>query len=73
MPDLFQNRRLIITPLADTDADAIAKLTTFWQRIGSSVSVMSVEHHDTVLTATSHLPHIRFIPTSPLPWMASIW
>ncbi|WAR46806.1 prephenate dehydrogenase [Methylomonas rapida] len=58
VPDLFQNRRLIITPLADTDADAVAKLTTFWQRIGSSVSVMSVEHHDTVLAATSHLPHI---------------
>lgn len=58
MPDLFQNRRLIITPLSDTDTAAVDKLTTFWQRIGSSVSVMSVEHHDTVLAATSHLPHI---------------
>lgn len=58
MADLFQNRRLIITPLADTDPGAVAKLTAFWERIGSSVSVMSVEHHDTVLAATSHLPHI---------------
>lgn len=56
--DLFLHRRLIITPLPDTDAAAVDKLTTFWQRIGSSVSVMSVEHHDTVLAATSHLPHI---------------
>lgn len=58
MADLFQNRRLIITPLPDTDPLAVAKMTAFWERIGSSVSVMSVEHHDTVLAATSHLPHI---------------
>lgn len=58
MADLFQNRRLIITPLADTDAEAVTKLTAFWEQIGSSVSVMSVEHHDTVLAATSHLPHV---------------
>ena len=56
--ELFKNRRLIITPLADTDPQVLDKLTVFWQRIGSSVSVMSVEHHDTVLAATSHLPHI---------------
>jgi len=58
MSDLFQNRRLIITPLADTDPQAVAKLTAFWQRIGSTVALMSVEHHDTVLAATSHLPHV---------------
>jgi len=56
--DLFQSRRLIITPLADTDRQAVEKLTLFWQKIGSDVSLMSVDHHDTVLAATSHLPHI---------------
>lgn len=56
--DLFKNRRLILTPLESTDKTAVEKLTAFWQIIGSSVSVMSVEHHDTVLAATSHLPHI---------------
>ena len=55
---LFKNRRLILTPLESTDKTAVEKLTAFWQKIGSSVSVMSVEHHDTVLAATSHLPHI---------------
>ncbi len=58
MVDLYQNRRLIITPLPNTDAAAVEKLSEFWRRIGSRVSVMSVEHHDTVLAATSHLPHI---------------
>lgn len=56
--DLFRNRRLIITPLENTDAALVEKLSRFWQQIGSSVSLMSVEHHDTVLAATSHLPHI---------------
>lgn len=56
--DLFKNRRLIITPLDNTDALLVEKLSRFWQHIGSSVSLMSVEHHDTVLAATSHLPHI---------------
>lgn len=56
--DLFKNRRLILTPLDNTDAMAVERLQQFWQAIGSSVSIMSVEHHDTVLAATSHLPHI---------------
>ncbi len=56
--ELFKNRRLIITPLDDTNLQAVDKLSRFWQQIGSSVSVMSVEHHDTVLAATSHLPHL---------------
>jgi prephenate dehydrogenase len=57
-PQLFENRRLIITPLADTEANALNAVSNFWQQLGSSVSQMSVEHHDTVLAATSHLPHI---------------
>jgi prephenate dehydrogenase len=56
--DLYKHRRLIITPLETTDQQAVAKLSEFWQRIGSCVSIMTVEHHDTVLAATSHLPHI---------------
>ncbi|WP_445370504.1 prephenate dehydrogenase [Methylomonas sp. HW2-6] len=56
--DLYKNRRVILTPLSSTDTGAVDKLGEFWRRIGSSVSVMTVEHHDTVLAATSHLPHI---------------
>ena len=56
--DLFLNRRLIITPLTNTDLKALDKIKLFWQRIGSDVSVMSVSRHDEILAATSHLPHI---------------
>jgi prephenate dehydrogenase len=56
--DLFQNKRLIITPLSNTNPDALQKIQCFWERLGSLVSVMDVAHHDGVLAATSHLPHI---------------
>ncbi len=56
--DLFENKRLIITPLDETCPLSIAKVENLWQKMGSVVSMMDVEHHDTVLAATSHLPHI---------------
>lgn len=56
--DLFLNKRLIITPQETTDFEALNKLELFWQKIGSQVSKMSVQEHDSVLAATSHLPHL---------------
>jgi cyclohexadieny/prephenate dehydrogenase len=58
LPDLFENRWCIITPPEATDAAAIDKVTSFWRALGSVTEVMSVEHHDYVLTITSHLPHL---------------
>ncbi|MFK5947246.1 MAG: bifunctional prephenate dehydrogenase/3-phosphoshikimate 1-carboxyvinyltransferase [Methylococcales bacterium] len=56
--DLFKAKRLIITPVKSNSKQLIDKATAFWQKIGAIVSVMDVEHHDAVLAATSHLPHI---------------
>lgn len=56
--DLFLNKRLIVTPLENTDVGALSKLEMFWQKIGSQVSKMPVQEHDSVLAATSHLPHL---------------
>ncbi|MFA6053557.1 MAG: prephenate dehydrogenase/arogenate dehydrogenase family protein [Methylobacter sp.] len=56
--DLFLNKRLIITPVSNTQPEALEKIQRFWEQLGSTVSVMDVHHHDTVLAATSHLPHI---------------
>lgn len=58
MADLFESKRLIITPLPDSNVIALDKVTRFWEGMGAIVSLMDVEHHDTVLAATSHLPHI---------------
>jgi prephenate dehydrogenase len=55
---LFAQRRVILTPLEDTDPVALARVTTMWQTCGADVTCMSVAHHDEVLAATSHLPHL---------------
>jgi prephenate dehydrogenase len=56
--DLFNHKRLIITPLAETDDHALQSMIAFWEQIGGKVSIMSVDRHDAILAATSHLPHI---------------
>jgi len=58
LDDLFQGRRLILTPTEQADPGFLFVAQEFWQTIGSDVSLMSVEQHDAVLAATSHLPHI---------------
>lgn len=55
---LYENHRIVLTPVSDTDAAATAKIKMMWQLTGAEVFEMDVEHHDTVLAATSHLPHV---------------
>ncbi len=56
--DLYKNRRVILTPVKNTDKEAIRQVTELWQVTGAEVETMSAEHHDKVLAATSHLPHL---------------
>lgn len=56
--NLFVNKRLIITPDKATSPNAVKKIQAFWEGLGSQVAVMEAEHHDAVMAATSHLPHI---------------
>jgi prephenate dehydrogenase len=58
LADLYQNRRVIITPLESTNPEAVAKIESMWQACGASIEYLGVEHHDKVLAATSHLPHM---------------
>lgn len=55
---LFVNKCLIITPDKATRPDAVEKMQEFWERLGSQVAIMDAAHHDSILAATSHLPHI---------------
>ncbi|MCG6940993.1 MAG: prephenate dehydrogenase/arogenate dehydrogenase family protein [Thiohalocapsa sp.] len=57
-PELFHNRRVILTPLPQTAPDAVDKVRAMWQAAGARVTDMDVAHHDAVLAATSHLPHM---------------
>ena len=55
---LFEERRVIVTPIAETDAGALERVSSMWKTVGASVVEMDVVHHDEVLAATSHLPHM---------------
>jgi prephenate dehydrogenase len=55
---LYRNRRVILTPLPETEAAALAAVEAMWRQCGAEVTRMSVTHHDEILAATSHLPHM---------------
>ena len=56
--DLYQRHRVLLTPLPETDVDAVQTIRRMWQHCGADVVEMEVGHHDQVLAATSHLPHL---------------
>lgn len=56
--ELFDSRWTILTPDAQADAVAVAKLKAFWEALGAKVELMDAKHHDMVLAITSHLPHL---------------
>ena len=55
---LYQNRKVILTPLDSTDKGAIDTIDKVWRQCGAGIEYLSVQHHDKVLAATSHLPHM---------------
>lgn len=57
-PGLYNNRRVILTPLPGTSARATGRVRDMWEAAGAQVVSMNPVHHDAVLAATSHLPHL---------------
>jgi len=55
---LYRDRRVILTPTEMTDPEATARVRAMWEAAGARVSEMTAVHHDAVLAATSHLPHV---------------
>ena len=57
--ELFDNRWCLIVPAGENvDRVAVSRLTNFWEGLGSNVNVMDADHHDLVLSVTSHAPHL---------------
>lgn len=56
--ELFQQHKVILTPEAGTDTDAISVIQNMWQQTGAQVVLMNSDKHDQLLAASSHLPHI---------------
>jgi len=55
---LFRRHKVILTPCEQSDESALALVDALWRELGADVEHMEVEHHDQVLAATSHLPHL---------------
>jgi len=57
-PQLFAKHKVILTPADDACPQALGKVTAMWRSCNANVLTMAAEHHDEVLAATSHLPHL---------------
>lgn len=57
-PDLYQGRKVVLTPLLENSADDIDKVKRAWELCGADVRVLDAETHDRVFAAVSHLPHL---------------
>ncbi|MGK2952670.1 MAG: prephenate dehydrogenase [Thiobacillus sp.] len=56
--DLYQGKKVVLTPQADTRADALATVQVLWQAAGAQVEMLDADLHDRVFAAVSHLPHL---------------
>ena len=56
--DLYQGKKVVLTPQPDTHAAALATVTALWQAAGAQVETLDAALHDRVFAAVSHLPHL---------------
>lgn len=57
-PDIFQGAYYVLTPAADTDADAYGRLHRLVTQIGARVISLDATAHDEAVAAISHVPHV---------------
>ncbi len=56
--NLYQGRKVVITPLPENSAAAVASVKAAWEASGANLYELSPEKHDQVFAAVSHLPHL---------------
>lgn len=57
-PELFRDRRVVLTPLAETNEGALELVRAAWLACGARVFDLAPALHDRVLATVSHLPHL---------------
>jgi len=55
---LYEDHLTILTPVPGQDPDHLQRVSRMWETAGARVVTMAIDHHDQILAATSHLPHI---------------
>ena len=56
--DLYQGKKVVLTPLPENSAAAVASVRAAWEACGAVVSELTPKEHDSVFAAVSHLPHL---------------
>jgi prephenate dehydrogenase len=56
--DLYQGRKVVLTPLPENSREAVSRIREAWERCGATVSELTAVRHDEVFAAVSHLPHL---------------
>lgn len=55
--DLYQGRRVILTPLPENDAGHVELIRKIWEACGAKVVSLEPAQHDKAVAAVSHMPH----------------
>ena len=56
--ELYQGKKVVLTPLPENSAEAVARVRSAWESCGAMVSELTPQRHDEVFAAVSHLPHL---------------
>jgi prephenate dehydrogenase len=55
---LYRDRNVVLTPLPETDPEAVALVGALWTACGARVQELDPGTHDRIFAAVSHLPHL---------------
>ena len=56
--DLYLDKKVVLTPLPENTAAAVARVQAAWQACGANIHRLTHAEHDAVFAAVSHLPHL---------------
>lgn len=56
--ELYQGKKVVLTPLPENSVDSVARVRIAWEACGAVVSQLTPQQHDEVFAAVSHLPHL---------------
>lgn len=56
--DLYREKKVVLTPLAENRVLDVARVRSAWEWCGAQVHELGAEEHDQVFAAVSHLPHL---------------
>jgi prephenate dehydrogenase len=58
IPDLYQGKKVVLTPLTENSSADLDRVMFAWQQCGALIHRLSPEEHDRVFATVSHLPHL---------------